>query len=48
MDAILYRLQKTNRIDFSTLQEVSAYTPEQIDAGIPQNIGGQLFFLIVN
>ncbi len=48
MDAILYRLQKSNRIDFSTLQEVSAYTPEQIDAGIPQIIGGQLFFLMVN
>ncbi len=48
MDAILYRLQKSDRIDFSTLQEVSAYTPEQIDAGIPQIIGGQLFFLMVN
>ena len=48
LDQALYRLQKSDKIDFSTLQEVSAYTPEQIDAGIPQNIGGQLFFLIVN
>ena len=48
LDQALYRLQKSDKIDFSTLQEVSAYTPEQIDARIPQNIGGQLFFLIVN
>lgn len=48
LDQALYRLQKSDKIDFSTLQEVSAYTPEQIDAGIPQNIGGQLFFIIVN
>ena len=48
LDQALYRLQKSDKIDFSTLQESSAYTPEQIDAGIPQNIGGQLFFLIVN
>jgi hypothetical protein len=48
LDQALYRLQKSDKIDFSTLQESSAYTPEQIDAGIPQNIGGQLFFIIVN
>lgn len=48
LDQALYRLQKTDKIDLSALQEVSAYTPEQIDAGIPQNIGGQLFFIIVN
>jgi hypothetical protein len=48
MDAILYRLQKSDRIDFSTLQESGAYTADQVDAGIPQNIGGQLFFLMVN
>jgi DNA-binding transcriptional ArsR family regulator len=48
LDQVLYRLQKSDKIDFSTLQESSAYTPEQIDAGIPQNIGGQLFFIIVN
>ncbi|MBD2386686.1 transcription factor RcaD [Cylindrospermum sp. FACHB-282] len=48
LDQALYRLQKADKIDLSALQEVSAYTPEQIDAGIPQNIGGQLFFIIVN
>jgi hypothetical protein len=48
LDQALYRLQRNDLIDLSSLQEVSAYTPEQIDAGIPQNIGGQLFFIIVN
>lgn len=48
LDQALYRLQKIDKIDLSSLQEVSAYTPEQIDAGIPQNIGGQLFFITVN
>ena len=48
LDQALYRLQKSDQIDLSSLQEVSAYTPEQIDAGIPQNIGGQLFFITVN
>lgn len=48
LDRILYRLQKDNQIELSTLQEVSAYTPEQINSGIPQNIGGSLFFIIVN
>jgi predicted transcriptional regulator len=48
VDQALYRLQKSDKIDFSSLQEVTAYTPEQIDAGIPQNIGGQLFFIMVN
>jgi hypothetical protein len=48
LDQALYRLQRIDKIDLSSLQEVSAYTPEQIDAGIPQNIGGQLFFIIVN
>lgn len=48
LDHALYRLQRNDLIDLSSLQEVSAYTPEQIDAGIPQNIGGQLFFIIVN
>lgn len=42
LDQLLYRLQRNDRIDLSSLQEVSAYTPEQIDAGIPQDIGGPL------
>ncbi|MBD2214406.1 transcription factor RcaD [Nostoc linckia FACHB-104] len=48
LDQALYRLQKNDQLELSSLQEVSAYTPEQIDAGIPQNIGGSLFFLTVN
>ena len=46
LDEALYRLSKNNRIELSALQEVTAYTPEQIDAGIPQNVGGRLFFII--
>lgn len=48
LDRALYRLQKDNKIELSTLQEVSAYTPEEINSGIPQNIGGSLFFIVVN
>ena len=48
LERALYRLQKDNQIERSTLQEVSAYTPEQVNSGIPQNIGGPLFFIIVN
>ncbi|PLZ95951.1 transcription factor RcaD [Fischerella thermalis CCMEE 5268] len=48
LDKALYRLQAKDLIDLSTLQEANAYTPEQIEAGIPQNICGPLFFIIVN
>ncbi|MBE9190311.1 hypothetical protein IQ230_08045 [Gloeocapsopsis crepidinum LEGE 06123] len=48
LDEILYRLQRNDQIELSSLQEVTAYTPEQIDAGIPQDIGGPLFFIVVN
>ena len=47
LDRALYRLERNNLIELSALQEVVAYKPEQIDAGIPQNIGGRLFFIIV-
>ena len=47
LDRALYRLERNNLIELSALQEVIAYTKEQIDAGIPQNIGGRLFFIIV-
>ncbi|MBO1349419.1 MAG: hypothetical protein EBE86_019445 [Hormoscilla sp. GUM202] len=47
LDRALYRLEINNLIQLSALQEVIAYTKEQIDAGIPQNIGGRLFFIIV-
>ncbi|MBZ8183299.1 hypothetical protein [Oscillatoria salina] len=48
LDEALYRLEKNDQIQLSTLQEVSSYTPEQVQAGIPQDIGGPLFFIIVN
>lgn len=48
LDKALYRLQRNDIIELSSLQEAIAYTPEQIEAGIPQNVGGPLFFIIVN
>ncbi len=48
LDKALYRLQGSDQIEFSTLQEASVYTPEQVEAGITQNIGGPLFFIAVN
>jgi hypothetical protein len=48
LDEVLYSLQRNGKIELSSLQETSAYTPEQIDAGIPQDIGGSLFFITVN
>lgn len=47
VDQALYRLQRNDQIELSSLQEAIAYTPEQIEAGIPQDIGGPLFFIIV-
>ncbi len=47
VDQILYSLQRHDLIELSSLQEAIAYTPEQIEAGIPQDIGGPLFFIIV-
>ena len=48
LDQALYRLQRNDKIELSSLQEAIAYTPEQIDAGIPQDVGGSLFFISVN
>jgi hypothetical protein len=48
LDQTLYRLQKDNQIDLSTLAEPDKCTPEQINAGIPQRRGGLLFFITVN
>lgn len=47
VDRALYRLQRSDLIELSSLQEAIAYTPEQIEAGISQDIGGALFFIIV-
>jgi len=48
LDLALYRLAANDKIELSSLQEVRAYTEEQVEAGIPQDIGGRLFFIIVN
>ncbi|BAY36332.1 hypothetical protein NIES2111_06580 [Nostoc sp. NIES-2111] len=48
LDQALYRLQKNDQIELSTLVDPTPYTQEEIDAGIPQNIGGSLFFICVN
>ncbi|MCH2049347.1 MAG: hypothetical protein MK289_12910 [Trichodesmium sp. ALOHA_ZT_67] len=48
LDQALYRLERNHQIELSSLQEVRSYTPEQIEAGIPQNIGGCLFFIILD
>jgi DNA-binding MarR family transcriptional regulator len=48
LDQALYSLQRNDKIEFSTLLDPTPYTPEQVDAGIKQNIGGSLFFIIVS
>ncbi|BCX09196.1 MAG: hypothetical protein KatS3mg066_3055 [Fischerella sp.] len=45
LDKALYRLQASDKIELSTLVDPTPYTPEQIDAGISQNIGGSIFFI---
>ncbi|CBN54548.1 MULTISPECIES: hypothetical protein [Kamptonema] len=47
-DQAIYRLQRQDRIELSSLQEGMNYTPEQIEAAIHQDFGGPLFFIIVN
>ena len=47
LDQALYRLQEEEKIELSSLVEAVQYTQEQIEAGIPQDTGGPLFFLIV-
>ena len=45
VDQLLYELQGRDLIEFSTLQDVSNYSEAEVAAGIPQNIGGALFFI---
>jgi hypothetical protein len=47
LDGTLYRLQKSQKIELSSLGEPRHYTEEQLEAGISQNVGGPLFFIIV-
>ena len=48
LDDALYRLQRQDKLELSSLVEAVHYTKEQIEAGIPQDVGGSLFFLMVN
>ncbi|MEH1855930.1 MAG: transcription factor RcaD [Nostoc sp.] len=48
LDQALYRLQKNDNIELSSLVDPTPYIPEQIAAGIIQNIGGVLFFVSLN
>jgi predicted transcriptional regulator len=46
LDKALYRLQREDKIDLSAVVESGRYTQEQLAAGIPQNAGGCLFFIM--
>lgn len=48
LDQALYRLQRQDKIELSSLVEAIHYTSEQINAGIPQDVGGPLFFIVLN
>ena len=48
LDNALYRLQREDELELGSLTEAVHYTPEQIKTGIPQDVGGSLFFLTVN
>ncbi len=48
LDRSLYRLQRQDQIELSSLQEGMNYTSEQIAGGIPLELGGYLFFIMVN
>ncbi|PMB49747.1 transcription factor RcaD [Fischerella thermalis CCMEE 5205] len=48
LDKALYRLEEVEQIELSSLAEPRDYTPEELDAGIPQVSGGSLFFITVS
>ncbi len=48
LDKALYRLQREDKIELSSLVDSTPYSPKQIEAGIPQGIGGPLFFIVLN
>lgn len=47
LDRSLYRLQRADKIELSTIVHTQDYTPEQLNAGIEQRIGIPLFFIEV-
>lgn len=48
LDQTLYRLQRSDKIELSSLVDPTSYTSEQVAAGISQDVGGALFFITVN
>ncbi|MCL1466301.1 transcription factor RcaD [Argonema galeatum] len=48
LDRSLYRLQRNDQVELSSLVDTTPYTSEQIDAGMPQDIGGVLFYIVAN
>lgn len=48
VDQALYRLQRQDKLEMSSLSDITSYSNEQLSAGIPQGIGGSLFFLRTN
>jgi predicted transcriptional regulator len=47
LDETLYRLQRHDRIELSSLQETKNYNSEQINAAIHREFGKPLFFIII-
>lgn len=48
LDDGLFRLQREDKIELSSLVSAELYTTAQVQAGIKQSVGGPLFFIIVN
>lgn len=48
LDQGLYRLQRNDKIELSSLLDPTPYTTEQVNAGILRDFGGSLFFISVN
>lgn len=48
VDNTLYRLEREDKLQLSSLQEGMNYTEEQLAAGIPQSFSSPLFFIILN
>ncbi|MGB3693308.1 MAG: hypothetical protein WBG70_06510 [Spirulinaceae cyanobacterium] len=48
LDQALYRLENDDRIELGALQETRVYNSTELSAGIPQDIGGPLFFISVS
>lgn len=47
LDQILYQLERNKKIKTSSLLEAQKYSREQVNAGIPQEAAGPLFFITV-